>query len=721
MIMCWNKYYIGLQIVLISFVLVNVVAEDDKTYITVSIKGIKGTTTKEDVKIDEVTETISEIPEIKEKKFRNIKVIRINMKNFDENDGVKVKFYLTGSVPESKFLTTIASDGSIFSKLINDKELVCHESTCNNGVVIISSTQINNRNEFSNGINAFYVVFTSNKKFYPLRKINFIEGLNKLIRCPFKNKWMKDNTLLKYDIAPAYSDKVLINNPANHLLVPTQRTKVNESIMECGSLRFKGEIVLTIGYNLQIIGGNIDSKTIKKSLKNNIHFDCIGVTSGVESQYDNIQYIPITSSFDYMQRIFLKKKEFFKDSIALLYTKARVSSLNKKESNEIEPTCVIKHEEPTINYEVEIVNEGLNRKNISLKNLTYTELFEIDISNDKSTEFEKIKNIECVVKQTQGDEIHQDVTEYYSNKYQTYIVKQKYDNNGAIDLNSNYFKKFNNGIKYNNFSMFGLYKCITVDNKYVESLPPNYQGDPKYFIILPKNNANLDVDINEITEEKVREKARCLIDRENFGKLHKITYIGQDGKKNESLLSAIHNSNGNFVKNKNEIVYQKKIEDKSSLVCTYHTDFLIEFTITLKLEHKGDESSSTTSPHIPTSDLTSIIISSVVAVGFIAIAVIVAFILLRRRHRRRKRRGLGKNKKRGKGKGKGNRKDTSKMSLSKSKSNSSSSSFGMSKANFKAKSAVGSVSNTEESIEDPNKESKSSLVGSKETLHLTTK
>uniref|UniRef100_A0A0N4ZDB0 Ribonuclease H-like domain-containing protein n=1 Tax=Parastrongyloides trichosuri TaxID=131310 RepID=A0A0N4ZDB0_PARTI len=76
-----------------------------------------------------------------------------------------------------------------------------------------------------------------------------------------------------------------------------------------------------------------------------------------------------------------------------------------------------------------------------------------------------------------------------------------------------------------NFSIYGLYQCITIDRTHKDSWL-DYAKDPfDYFAILPKNNS-------VVSEDELKEKGKCAVDKDGFGKL-KLVVVHMNNKKSK--------------------------------------------------------------------------------------------------------------------------------------------------------------------------------------------
>uniref|UniRef100_A0A0N4ZDY9 EGF-like domain-containing protein n=1 Tax=Parastrongyloides trichosuri TaxID=131310 RepID=A0A0N4ZDY9_PARTI len=723
--MNWN---LSVAFVFLSLILNHIKIKGEPIPIKLFIRAKTSSENNFTVKIDDIKSTEENIIKIYKEKgsngkivkeFKDVKIVRIEMEKFEDGRGVHIKIIKDGDINSNKYFTSYDGSFTLDSQKLEKKTFQCDESACNNGIVIISDMKIHNIDEVVKGQNAFFLLFV-HKDIYLIKMVHTVEKVNRLVRCPHKTKWMKETSKLKYEYIPAYSKMEHVGDSKNHLLVPAQRTRLNKNIMECGSLYFDGKKVFSIGYSLRFYSGGPNVKTFRTG---NEAKDCTNAvpTSSpfVYSYYFGIEYIPIESSFDDVPRIFTKENnfDFFSNSIRILYLKESITKLDTKVYISFEPHCinVIANGTVQVNFTVEFILDGstkeLIEKDFTINGKKETvRVYELNLSSDKLiNDREDIKYGRCEIKQKANIKY---ANNFYTYMYKPMFVKKNFDGVNSENIpDFKYRNKFDNSIEVNNFTMFGLYQCISIDRTGQIKYPKGNISVLKYFAILPKEKSIIKVDVKVDYEKDLKGKGTCLVDKEGFGKLEELTLEGFNHRLITIKLSDLNVSNKHFKYNndKTQVIYKGHIKIGNVLTCVYETQFNRSFSEKKKFVFRASNTTAYLTGHRTRSDHTPIIVASVVAFGFIAIAVVVAFVLLRRRHRRRKRRHRHH--------GHGSKTSVVKTGISIGLSGGLSK---LSKTNKKSKVEV-STSRSEESFDSGDKVNIKNIIGAKEIIRLTAK
>uniref|UniRef100_A0A0N4ZGN8 Bravo_FIGEY domain-containing protein n=1 Tax=Parastrongyloides trichosuri TaxID=131310 RepID=A0A0N4ZGN8_PARTI len=646
--MSWKFTIFFIHITLLGLVKDNVGSEVVSIPIKFKLISKEGNQEKKSINFEDVPATeeniIREPFTYKNKVFKNIKVIRLDIDVLDNDFGVYVKLDKLNPDYPDKYLTHYDGGDNLNSERISDKRFNCDESTCGNGIVVISNTKLTDLSDLEDEKNAFFLLFV-HKDMYSLRVIKTVEKANKLIRCPYKGVWMEEIGLLKYEHLNAYPpEKTILGN---HLLVPAQKTQLNKNTMVCGNLYFKGVKVFSIGYNLEFVSDTFSKAEI------DIDVDTIDCREAkpfsdvqVASFYTKFKYIPIESSFDDVQRNFVEDITSSDGSMLLLYNTKDIDKLNTKHFYAIGPVCTVIYKGYSkIDFQVNFIAQGkeLKEKDFSIDSKKETvKIYEIDLNDDNLSDREVlIKKTECIIHQ-KGQNSKLD--NYYTYKYKPKFIKKSYDGTKSVHLSGNKpVNMFESIIPINDFTMFGLYQCVSVDRSGEIRSPPDTQQPFKYFAILPKPNSIVQVPLEVSYEKDLQGKGKCPVEREGFGKLEQFSFYKDNNQIFEGKILDLEYQNQYFEYNagKTEVLYKGKIVLHNKLTCTYKTNYQLSFSVRILFAPKTDKEKNIIVGGDGNDDNTSVIVASVVSVGVIGIAVVIAFVLLRR-HRKKKRRRHGK-------------------------------------------------------------------------------
>uniref|UniRef100_A0A0N4ZGN7 6-cysteine protein n=1 Tax=Parastrongyloides trichosuri TaxID=131310 RepID=A0A0N4ZGN7_PARTI len=723
-VMIWNLSGVLTEILLLGLLFNYTTSSQDKKIplkLIVKPKGgkqVKSSVTISDIKDSEENVFTNLI--IKNKSYGNVTIVRVDMKECLNSKGVDVYVEkVTNNYPDY-YLTNYKGDVNLDSQQIKNKKFECDETTCDNGVVIISKEKITKAENLGTGNNAFLLLFTM-KELYTLSKIKTIDKFNKLVRCPHKIKWMKADYTLEYKYIESFMDSKSMPDNAKHFLVPAQKTSYSKNIMECGSLYFKGKKVLSIGYNIEY-----ENKEYNKAIIELTTFpapDCARASPNpsplVHNKYGIFKYIPIESSFDDVQRIFYSNyREHLFGSVLLLYKYDNVPAVDTKQKEDLEPTCTVIFKEFNVMFNVDLKEKPPLTKPFNINGIERKiSVHEIDIASGATTIFVGIGKIECDIIMPKSAYLERNLRTFFKYKYKPFIRRKKYDGSKVTPLVG--YKDTRNLKEPSSrmdFSIYGLYQCITIDNTNKDSWP-KYAKDPfNYFAILPMNNSVIkedEIKVNYIHE--LKGKGKCVVDKDGFGTLKLVVIHINNVKKNYTIsdIANLQTSEVKYNSNKSEVIYSGEYENNFLMTCEYETLFSLNFSLEreYKFHASSDKYNVDKEQRIQKPpDNTPVIIASVVAVGFIAIAVVVAFVLLRRRQKKRKRRRLS---------GKGGIGTTS----TKTGTSTSATDVGKSPKDKKKKmfNVQASTSQSEDSTDVGDRDNLRNLIGTKEVVRLTAK
>uniref|UniRef100_A0A0N4Z872 6-cysteine protein n=1 Tax=Parastrongyloides trichosuri TaxID=131310 RepID=A0A0N4Z872_PARTI len=721
-VMIWNLSGVLTEILLLGLLLnYTTSSQDKKIPLKLIVKPKGGNQVKSSVIINDIKnneENIFTNLIVKSRSYGNVTIVRIDMKECLNTKGVDVYVEKVNNNYPDYYLTNYKGNVNLDSQQIKNKKFGCDETTCDNGVVIISKGKITNAEDLGKGDNAFFLLFTM-KELYTLGKIKTIDKSNKLVRCPHQIKWMRTDYNLEYIYMVTFGYSKSMPNNAKHFLVPALKTSSSKDIMECGSLYFKGKKVLSIGYNIEYENKKFNEAFF--DLTKDEPPDCTRAkpnpSSLVHNKYGFFKYIPLESSFDDNNRIFFGNYiDHSFESVLLLYKYDDALTVDTKQKEYLEPTCTVTYVHENIGFQVALENKPILEKSFNINGMKRNiHVYELGIAGDTKPIFAGIPKIKCTmwaifpaVKRTKF---------YFTYKYNAFIRKKNYDGSKVTPLvgykDTTTLKEPSSKT---NFSIYGLYQCITIDKTYKESWP-DYAKDPfDYFAILPLNNSVVredEVNVNYINE--LKEKGKCAVDKDGFGKLKLIVIHMNNVTKNYTIsdIGKSQNTEVKYNNDKSEVIYTGKYKSNFLMRCEYETSFSIKFSLEreYKFHASLDKYNVNKEQRLqkPPNN-TPVIIASVVAVGFIAIAVIAAFLLLRQRQKRRKKGRLGE-------------KDSIKKTAI--KTGISSGVTNISKSfNFKKKSKFNtqvSTSQSEESSDIGDRDNIRNLIGAKEVVRLTAK
>uniref|UniRef100_A0A0K0ENH7 Ig-like domain-containing protein n=1 Tax=Strongyloides stercoralis TaxID=6248 RepID=A0A0K0ENH7_STRER len=582
--------------------------------------------------------------------LKNVHIIKINMNDFNYDEGVRVTLNKGDSSIKFGTFYSQDSDNGIKSLETEKFSMNCNLYICEGGIILLSTRRFDKEDDANvdDVIHALYISYNSNPN-YIAKKLKTDEKMPNAYECP-KNSWVhpKSGIIFAYhpSSGPIGEETVQHNsrqNPEyikafNRVFISPLVSDNNNNIKSCSQITMIDKSVLIWSYELQKDTYNRKRIFIDLQSSSLPSLSCDGEVKPTNNdQYLFISYIPndgVSSGKRKFHYQTASPTDLYYKSKFLVYQiskddERRYQDFELGPNKEFELRCYYDiHNVPDI-VKVKITLET-NAKlgsefKLSENNVAKTIIVEKD-SFSKSKE--KIIDIKCK-SETKVSDISR--ASLYKNYYNQIILPKFVKVEGPQNLDKIVKSESDDTIitiKENDFEHYGLYKCIHKNEK--DSI--NFD-QTDYFTIIPEDGMNIKFPSKVLKDGKIN--SNCLIEYPNFAKLKEISMEHEGAKTSTNINDVKSNEHFDFSSDKTKVEFKTTLHKDDIMNCYYETIYNSTFSTTTHFNSDEDFKKSEMKNGVVHSDKMTFIIVAAVAVGLIIICTIVIFVIIRIKRNRR--------------------------------------------------------------------------------------